>query len=237
MKQTNIENFLLVQAFYASLRNKTSDTTAAILKHVSVDAVDFEVFDMFCDELHYLILTLRKNGMTNWVVELAMCAGEWDVVNTELTTCCDRSILDDVIVRAASVEEWDLVQSLMNRCSQTSKVLMKPLEEAIQQGESEYARLLLDKVDPCFARQYCLGRSLLQQAVESVADREEMVDWASVRGSPLASLLKKLATGILSRSPSIGQTLRWKELCKAASCPWSSLSTSPALPPTRNSTV
>ena len=173
---SGMNKLVLVAGVYA-IPDDNTEGIVAILKHLSVDDVEMDELETlwYGTAADDLITKCRDEGMTHWVTELAFFVGRWDIITTEMATCSDRSVIDVMIPRAATDRQWDLVQSLMNRCSQTPEVLMGPLRETIRRGKSEIASLLLDKVDPCLARWPGFCKSLLQTAVESHADTEEMV--------------------------------------------------------------
>ena len=167
---------VLVAGLYA-IPDDNTEGIVAILKHLSVDDVEMDLLETrwYGTAADDLITKCGDEGMTHWVTELAIFVDRWDIITTQMATCSDRSVIDVMIPRAATSCQWDLVQSLMNRCSQTPEVLMGPLRETIRMGKSEIASLLLDKVDPCLARWSRFSESLLQTAVGSYPNTEEMV--------------------------------------------------------------
>ena len=167
---------ILVQGVYTAIEQKVLDTAVAVLKHMSpVRAIVGFRFVLQSDPntLEALIQNCNDNGMRSWSLHIAAWSRQWDLVSEQITTLHDRSILDFIIAEAAHRQRWDLVLSLLNRCSPTPAALAEPLIHAVRHGEPEIAQLLMHIIDPRSAEH--LQRSLLQMAVGSSADREGML--------------------------------------------------------------
>lgn len=165
----------LVEALAISCAHSAFDLAVALLKHMPFDNGSCFRLRIYCDRntIRYLSKKCKENGMTQWAAYITVASMDWDLVKEEMKSCHDRTILDFTIGEAANHFRWDLVQTLMHRCSQTRSALAKPLALAVNNGEHQAAKGLIRKIDPRAEHGYC--ENLLQLAVSSVSNREEMV--------------------------------------------------------------
>ncbi|KAK7090779.1 uncharacterized protein [Littorina saxatilis] len=182
---SSIDKCRLLDCIQTMLDDLDTDAAAEILRYLSVE--DFDSWYL-CECLYSdsLIETCREKGLTEWTVHLAILVDKWEVVKSVMTEHDDipLSLIDLVIVQACEEEEWQLVQTLTDRCSQSPGTLFKVLQCGISNGEGDETnpgdamdirRSILESVDPCLARRFLNGTSLLQIAVVSSGDREKMV--------------------------------------------------------------
>ncbi|KAK7090778.1 hypothetical protein V1264_010534 [Littorina saxatilis] len=177
---SSIKKCVLVECIQAKPHNLDTETVVDILKHLSIDDVDLDYLWAY-NSPNTLLEMCQNKGLTEWTIQLGLSEGNWEIVENEMTVhdniCV--SLIDDVIVEASSAHIWPLVNILINRCSQTTSFLFRLLSRLIVEGDTEdaieIAKALLERVDPCLAQQFSYGRTLLQEAVQSSANREKMV--------------------------------------------------------------
>ena len=121
-----------------------------------------------------IIKQCREDGMKVWVVKLAVCAGEWEIVETEMESCDDQSVINFTLKEAAESSQWHIVTTLLTRCSGSEPCLRDVLTSAIVTGECAIVKTLLNMINP-LSDAFGYRRSILCTAVQSYENREEMV--------------------------------------------------------------
>ena len=158
-----------------SLADGAWNVVAACLKHAPADGDD-DVMDRFHwpTDLAPLIKQCREDGMKDWVVKLAVWTDEWEIVETEMESCHDQSVINFALEKAAESSQWHIVTTLLTRCSGSEPCLRDVLTSAIVTGECAIVKTLLNMVNPLSdGFGYC--RSILCTAIQSYENREEKV--------------------------------------------------------------
>ena len=132
-----------------SLAEGAWNVAAACLKHAPTDDDD-DVMDRFrwMVDVAPLIKQCRQDGMKDWVVKLAVCTGEWEIVETEMESCDDQSVLNFTLKEAAESNQWHIVTTLLTRCSGSEPCLRDVLTSAIVTGECAIVKTLLNMINP-----------------------------------------------------------------------------------------
>lgn len=150
------------------------DSTVAILTHLELEDIDEYFLSEFGDPK--LIEKCRERGLTNWVVHLAMCTDRWSLVDMVMKTCADTTLIDHTVRHAikAFEPEWQLIESLLKRCSEDECLLMNVLRSAVDHGNSNCVRILLQRVNPFSGNQHQY-QNILYEAVGSCCKPEKVV--------------------------------------------------------------
>jgi hypothetical protein len=119
-----------------------------------------------------LIEECREGNMYDWAACIGVWTGEFEEVLSDLEHCKEQTIVDHVVKAASNAFEFDIVISLLERCSKDANTLEKTLKSALELGHAECCRAILQIIDPLSA---VSAKDLLQQAVKSYGNREEML--------------------------------------------------------------
>ncbi|KAK7107132.1 uncharacterized protein [Littorina saxatilis] len=161
--------------FTIAVRMSDWDSAAVFLKHLSVEEVEHVICDLQNGaEYSHVMEKCRETDQYKWAVHIGMFAQEWENMNSYLDHCEDTSFTDLAFKNAASDGQWDIVNSLLPRCSQDSDLLCEVLQCAVRSGQSEVCESLLLVVDLRQSDYYSI-RSVFDDAVTSSGDREQMV--------------------------------------------------------------
>jgi hypothetical protein len=148
------------------------------LEHISIEEAQslFEEIMEWNDSDGFsklLVEECRRREMFSLAACISAWTRNWGVggegILDDTANCTDPKFVDHVMKAAGVAEEFDIIESLVDRCSRDIDTLGTPLTLAITEGHLGCSRAVLRVIDAS-----PMGDSLLREAVRSYGDRNEM---------------------------------------------------------------
>lgn len=173
-KPEKLSEGIAVFGLEKAVRQEEWEAAALLLKHLPSKCLHYNVFEYIAErDFSPLFEILSRNGLHDWIIEIALTTSRLDVVEKEIDDNHNLEISEGLIERIAECDGWDLVCKLLDKYSGSECDFSRILAWAVGVGEIKCVEKLLQTRDPLTVT--FDDESLLQMAVLSNDNREEMV--------------------------------------------------------------